>query len=83
MDSMLRSAISKSKSYNGLLSQIEYDTLLKWARVYCSDGKEACKALATAKNYSYRQFRNVRRNQRDEEKYGSLGQVESRSGFWF
>lgn len=81
MSTTLRDAIYKAKKYDGLLNQTEYNELMKWVKVGCAEGREACKALATAKSYGYRQFKNIRsRNTYDEERYSKLASPESSGG---
>lgn len=84
MNSTLSSAIYKAQKYDAFLNQNEYNELMKWAKISCSEGREACKALATAKSYSYRQFRNVwHRNRSEENKYAALSSPVGSGGFCY
>lgn len=77
---MIDEAIKKAFDYNATLSQREYDELLKYAKIYNSQGREACDAIATALANNSRPFRYVRRNEYEEKRLASIGRPRTSSG---
>ncbi len=66
MDSELRRAIDSAK-YGSSLSQDDYYTLIKWAKISGSDGREAADAIRNARDNN--RLDNVRRDMGAENTY--------------
>jgi hypothetical protein len=66
MDSELRKAIDCAK-YGSSLSQGDYYTLIKWAKVSGVDGREAADAIRSARDNN--RLNNIRRDMSEENTY--------------